>query len=351
MHSLPMVDTVEVLGLLEELKEGRTRALARSITLVESHRASDRVAADFLMDHVNRALVQNDHPTPFGWSMAVTGPPGAGKSTLIDLLGCQALDRGHRVAVLAVDPSSAKSGGSILGDKTRMQRLVTRDQAFVRPSPAGTMLGGTARATQEAMDLCRYAGFDWVLVETVGVGQNEIEVSNLVDWTLLVLLGRSGDELQGIKRGIVEAADTVLINKADGDGLEAALQTCSFYRSALALFPPHPLDGWKVPCLTMSALQETGLEDFWDTLHNLQALPGYEQWLRHKRSEQRVHQYRRKLNQALWAAMGEGRGSELGPTIEDGVRNGHDSPASAVAKTMEALGLPGHRMNQALQKR
>ena len=298
-----MVDTVEVLGLLEELKEGRTRALARSITLVESHRASDRVAADFLMDHVNRALVQNDHPTPFGWSMAVTGPPGAGKSTLIDLLGCQALDRGHRVAVLAVDPSSAKSGGSILGDKTRMQRLVTRDQAFVRPSPAGTMLGGTARATQEAMDLCRYAGFDWVLVETVGVGQNEIEVSNLVDWTLLVLLGRSGDELQGIKRGIVEAADTVLINKADGDGLEAALQTCSFYRSALALFPPHPLDGWKVPCLTMSALQETGLEDFWDTLHNLQALPGYEQWLRHKRSEQRVHQYRRKLNQALWAAM------------------------------------------------
>jgi len=253
MHSLPMVDTVEVLGLLEELKEGRTRALARSITLVESHRASDRVAADFLMDHVNRALVQNDDPTPFGWSMAVTGPPGAGKSTLIDLLGCQALDRGHRVAVLAVDPSSAKSGGSILGDKTRMQRLVTRDQAFVRPSPAGNMLGGTARATQEAMDLCRYAGFDWVLVETVGVGQNEIEVSNLVDWTLLVLLGRSGDELQGIKRGIVEAADTVLINKADGDGLEAALQTCSFYRSALALFPPHPLDGWKVPCLTMSA--------------------------------------------------------------------------------------------------
>ena len=232
-----------------------------------------------------------------------------------------------------------------------MQRLVTRDQAFVRPSPAGTMLGGTARATQEALDLCRYAGFDWVLVETVGVGQNEIEVSNLVDWTLLVLLGRSGDELQGIKRGIVEAADTVLINKADGDGLEAALQTCSFYRSALALFPPHPLDGWKVPCLTMSALQETGLEDFWDTLHNLQALPGYEQWLRHQRSEQRVHQYRRKLNQALWAAMGEGRGSELGPSIEDGVRNGHDSPASAVAKTMEALGLPGHRMNQALQKR
>jgi len=346
-----MFDSAEVLGLLEELKEGRTRALARSITLVESQRASDRAAADVLMDHVNRALVQTDHPTPRGWSMAVTGPPGAGKSTFIDLLGCQALDRGHRVAVLAVDPSSAKSGGSILGDKTRMQRLVTRDQAFVRPSPAGTMLGGTARATQEAMDLCRFAGFDWVLVETVGVGQNEIEVSNLVDWTLLVLLGRSGDEFQGIKRGIVEAADTVLINKADGDGLEAALETCSFYRSALALFPSHSLEGWKVPCLTMSALQETGLGDFWGTLQNLQALPAYEPWLRQKRSEQRVHQYRRKLNQALWAAMGEGRDSALGPSIEEGVRQGEYSPASAVAKTMEALGLPGHRMNQALQKR
>jgi len=346
-----MVDSVEVLGLIDELKMGRTRALARSITLVESQRASDRVAADLLMDHVQRALVQADSSAPSGWTMALTGPPGVGKSTLIDLLGCQALDRGHRVAVLAVDPSSAKSGGSILGDKTRMQRLVTRDQAFVRPSPAGTMLGGTARATQEAMDLCRFAGYDWVLVETVGVGQNEIEVSNLVDWTLLMVLGRSGDELQGIKRGIVEAADTVLINKADGDGLEAALETASYYRSALALFPSHPLEGWKVPCLTVSALQERGMEDFWATIQALQALPAFVPWLRQKRSEQRVHQYRRKLNQALWAAMGEGSGSALGPSIEERVRQGIDSPAAAVAKSLEALGLPAHRLNQPLQKR
>jgi len=345
-----MVDSTEIHRLLDDLRQGSRRALARSITLVESRRASDREAADFLMDKVDRTLVQRDNPNPLGWSMAVTGPPGAGKSTLIDLLGCQALDRGHRVAVLAIDPSSAKSGGSILGDKTRMQRLATRDQAFVRPSPAGTMLGGTARATQEAMDLCRFAGFDWVMVETVGVGQNETEVSNLVDWTLLVLLGRSGDELQGIKRGIVEAADTVLVNKADGDGIDAALETCSFYRSALALFPPHALEGWQVPCLTLSALKETGLDAFWSTLQTLQNLPGFDPWLRAKRSEQRIHQYRRKLNQTLWAVMGEGRGSEVGQTIEEGVRTGQYSPAAAVSKTMEALGLQGEGIHKAIQK-
>ncbi|MGA1665761.1 MAG: methylmalonyl Co-A mutase-associated GTPase MeaB [Bacteroidia bacterium] len=339
MGPVTMVRQAEVQALLDEIQQGSRRALSRAITWVESRKPSDQDVADFMMDLVDQELVQRDRSEAKDWTMAITGPPGAGKSTFIDLLGCQALDKGHRVAVLAVDPSSAKSGGSILGDKTRMQNLAGRQEAFVRPSPAGTMLGGTARATQEAMDLCRYAGFDWVLVETVGVGQNETEVSNLVDWTILLLLGRSGDELQGIKRGIVEAADAVLINKADGVGRDSAAETCSYYRSALSLFPPHSLKGWSVPCQAISALEGLGMEDFWSGLQALKENPGLQSWLLQRRSEQRIHQYRRKLNQALWNAMGEGRGAKGGQEIEEGVRQGLYSPASGVRQTLQLLGL------------
>jgi LAO/AO transport system kinase len=241
--------------LATRLVDGDRRALARSITLVESTRADHRSQASALLDAV---LARTGGAIRLG----ITGTPGAGKSTFIEELGGHLTAADHRVAVLAVDPTSRRSGGSILGDKTRMERLARDPHAFIRPSPSGGSIGGVARRTRQAALLCEAAGFDVIIVETVGVGQSEVAVADMVDCFCLIAAPGAGDELQGIKRGIMELADVVVVNKADGDLLPAAQRAIADYRQAVHLLrPKHP--GWQVPVLTASALQGSGIDDVW----------------------------------------------------------------------------------------
>ncbi len=226
--------------------------------------------------------------------LGVTGVPGAGKSTTIDALGLWLLERGHRVAVLVIDPSSARSGGSILGDKTRMPRLAVADDAYIRPSPSAGVLGGIAWRTREAMLLCEAAGFDVVIVESVGVGQSESELAEIVDTLCLLLVPAGGDELQGIKRGVIELADLVAVNKADGELLAAARRAARDYRHALRLLPAAT-PGWTTPVLTYSAREGTGLPELWE------AVQGHRELLERSGELQarRAHQQRRWLERLL----------------------------------------------------
>jgi LAO/AO transport system kinase len=251
-------DSHDVAALAEAVHGGDRRALARAITLIESTRRDDNAAAsallERLMPHSGRAI-----------RLGISGAPGVGKSTFIEALGNHVIDQGHRVAVLTVDPSSAISGGSILGDKTRMETLSRRPEAYIRPSPAGRVLGGVARRTREALILCEAAGFDVIFVETVGVGQSETRVAEMTDMFLLLLQPGGGDELQGIKRGIMELADLVLFNKADGDLQKLAGRTAAEYRNALRLLHPRSAH-WQVEVQTCSAIARTGIAEAWDTV-------------------------------------------------------------------------------------
>jgi LAO/AO transport system kinase len=244
--------------LAGQVRAGDRRALARAITLVESARREDQAPANRLLElltpHAGRSI-----------RVGVTGVPGAGKSTFIEALGNHVIDQGHRVAVLAVDPSSAISGGSILGDKTRMENLGRRLEAFIRPSPAGRTLGGVTRHTRETMLVAEAAGFDVVLVETVGVGQSETAVAEMTDMFVLLLLPGGGDELQGIKRGIVERADLVLVNKCDGALQAVAARSAADYRNALRLLHPRSA-AWEVPVETCSSLDAAGMAGVWATI-------------------------------------------------------------------------------------
>ncbi|HEY5720631.1 MAG TPA: methylmalonyl Co-A mutase-associated GTPase MeaB [Gammaproteobacteria bacterium] len=300
---------------------GDRRALARAITLVESTRADHRAAAAALLQrlapHAGNAL-----------RLGISGVPGVGKSTFIEALGNHVIDAGHRVAVLTVDPSSAISGGSILGDKTRMETLARRREAYIRPSPSGNTLGGIARRTREAMLLCEAAGFDVVIVETVGVGQSETRVAEMTDMFVLLLLPGGGDELQGIKRGIMELADLVLVNKADGDLQAAAGRAAAEYRSALQLLHPRSAQ-WKVAVRTCSARSGAGIAEAWQGMlayrDTLRASGEFESrraaqaraWLWSEVNESLVHalqgdpEVRRRIPE-LEAAVNDGR---LPPTL------------------------------------
>ncbi len=252
---MPKTPAIDVKDLAARLKSGERRALAKAITLVESHRTKDREAAEALLTECLPA-------TGGAMRLGLSGAPGVGKSTFIEAFGTYLTGQGHKVAVLAVDPSSVRSGGSILGDKTRMERLSRDPNAFIRPSPTGGTLGGVARRTREAVLLVEAAGYDVVIVETVGVGQSEVAVAHMVDMFCLLLAPGGGDELQGIKRGIMELADIVIINKADGELLKPARMAAAEFKGALGLIQPR-FKAWKADVRLASALEGTGIQDVW----------------------------------------------------------------------------------------
>src|SRR5438270_10010116 len=249
--------------LAAALRGGSRRALARAVSLVESTRPDHRAEAERLIEAI---LPITGGATRIG----ITGPPGAGKSSFIERFGLDGIARGHRIAVLAVDPGSKRGGGAILGDKTRMTELAKSPAAFIRPSSAGAQTGGVARRTREAILVCEAAGFDTVLVETVGAGQAETTVAEMVDMFLLILPPAAGDELQGIKRGIIELADLVLVNKADGELLEHARRAASEYSNALHLIRPA-IPEWHARARAISALTGSGVEAVWDDVARFRA--------------------------------------------------------------------------------
>jgi LAO/AO transport system kinase len=249
---------VRVDALAEAVRGGDRRALAKAITLVESTRSDHQETAQQLLQTLLPA-------TGRAVRVGVTGVPGVGKSTFIEAFGLYLIGLGKRVAVLAVDPSSARSGGSILGDKTRMPRLSSAAEAFIRPSPSAGSLGGVARRTREALLVCEAAGYDVVLVETVGVGQSEVAVASMVDFFLVLMLAGAGDELQGIKKGILELADALAVNKADGDNVANAERAAAEYASALRLFR-HTSASWDPPVVTVSALHAIGMDRVWSLI-------------------------------------------------------------------------------------
>ncbi len=238
--------------------KGQINILSQAITIIESTLTEHRHLADILIEqclpHAGKSL-----------RIGITGVPGVGKSTFIEALGKHIISRKHKLAVLAVDPSSSRTKGSILGDKTRMEDLSTLPEAFIRPSPSGGNLGGVARKTRETIILCEAAGFDVIFIETVGVGQSETTVKDMVDFFLLLMLAGAGDELQGIKRGIMEMADMVVVNKADGNNYENALRAKAEYANALHLFPAQP-SGWKIPVEISSALTKFGIDKVWENI-------------------------------------------------------------------------------------
>jgi LAO/AO transport system kinase len=240
------------------VRSGDRAALARAITLVESTRPDHRERAQQLLLALMPAAGNAHH-------VGITGLPGVGKSTAIEALGRYLIEQGHRVAVLAVDPSSTRTGGSILGDKTRMPRLAVHPDAYVRPSPTSGTLGGVAKATRETIVLMEAAGFDVILVETVGVGQSEVAVANMVDTFVFLTLARTGDQLQGIKKGVLELADVVVVNKADGEHLREARSAARMLSGVIRLIYPRKTL-WRPPVLTMSALEGTGLAELWETV-------------------------------------------------------------------------------------
>jgi len=310
--------------LAAQLLSGDRRALARGITLVESTRADDREAADALltevMPHTGRAI-----------RIGISGSPGAGKSTLIEALGLHVVDTGHRVAVLAVDPSSSRTGGSILGDKTRMEQLSRHPAAFVRPSPAGSTLGGVARRTREAMLLCEASGFDVVIVETVGVGQSETAVAEMVDCFVLLIAPGGGDELQGIKRGIVELADIVAVNKADGPLAPVASATASDYAAALHMVRPRSAS-WTPRVVLCSALEQQGIDDLWLTVEEFgRAVAGDE--LDARRREQARAWMRDELADSLLDRLhADARTAAAAAALEADVAAGRIAPTTAARR-------------------
>lgn len=283
--------------LAQAVLNGERRALARAITLVESGRADHREQATALLEALKGADRQ-------ALRIGLSGTPGVGKSTFIESFGMMLTAMGKRVAVLAVDPSSARSGGSILGDKTRMERLSRDPNAFIRPSPSQTQLGGVARRTREAVALCEAAGFDIVLIETVGVGQSETMVAEMSDLFLLLMAPAGGDELQGVKRGIMEIADLIVVNKADGDLKPVAMRTCADYAGALRLLRKRPQDPQGFPKAVMvSAVEETGLREVWGEMETLTA------WRREnghwdaRRAAQARHWFEEEVRQGLLARL------------------------------------------------
>lgn len=289
--------TLSVEDYVAGIRAGNRAILARAITLIESLSPGHR-------EQAKEVLAQLQGEAGKSLRVGITGVPGAGKSTFIEALGMQLIERGHRVAVLAVDPSSTRSGGSILGDKTRMEHLSRDEAAFIRPSPSGGTLGGVARKSRETLLLCEAAGYDIVLVETVGVGQSEVVVRSMVDFFLLILLAGAGDELQGIKKGVVELADAIVINKADGDNLPRARAARAEMERVVHFLQPAT-EGWETPALAASALTGTGLPEVWATVERFAEVTKASGLWERRRREQNVAWLRSLIEEQLLAAFRE----------------------------------------------
>ena len=315
--------------LLESLRAGDRRALAQAITLIESTRADHRERADALLAEI---LPHTGKSVRLG----ITGVPGVGKSTLIERFGLSLIERGRSLAVLAIDPSSKRGGGSILGDKTRMEELSRSKRAFIRPSPAGATLGGVARRTREAMLLVEAAGFDTVMVETVGVGQSETAVADMVDMFIVLLLPGGGDDLQGIKRGVIELADLIIVNKADGDLEAAARRSAADYQHALRMLR-SPTANWTPEVMTASAQTGAGVVEIWKVIERFNEAVG-EKGIARRRAEQ--------ARAWMWSEVGETLLAELrrNPAVkrlvvglERDVEAGKSTPAAAARHMLEAF--------------
>ncbi|GAB4225491.1 MAG: methylmalonyl Co-A mutase-associated GTPase MeaB [Methyloligellaceae bacterium] len=317
---------------VEGVRSGNRAMLARAITLVESSNPKHQQLAQ----EVLKALLPE---TGQASRVGITGVPGVGKSTLIDQLGTNLTGAGHKVAVLAVDPTSSRSGGSILGDKTRMARLASDPNAYIRPSPTSGTLGGVARKTRETMTLVEAAGFDVILVETVGVGQSETAVSEMVDFFLVLMLPGAGDELQGIKKGIIEIADMIAVNKADGDNLERAIKAASEYRSALHILTPASAS-WSPPVITVSAIENSGLDVLWEKICEHREKLTATGELQAKRQEQAVKWMHDMLEERLKAQLrSDKRVAARLKALEEEVRAGRTTPALAVSEIAAMLHL------------
>ena len=315
--------------LLGPLLKGDRRALAQAITLIESTRSDHRARADALLAEV---LPHTGKSVRLG----ITGVPGVGKSTLIERFGLSLLERGRSLAVLAIDPSSKRGGGSILGDKTRMEELSRRREAFIRPSPAGITLGGVARRTRETMLLVEAAGFDTVIVETVGVGQSETAVSDMVDMFIVLLLPGGGDDLQGIKRGVIELADLIVVNKADGDLKATARRSAADYQHALRMLR-SPTPGWTPEVTTSSAQTGEGILEIWEVVERFNQAVG-EKGIQRRRAEQ--------ARAWMWNEVGETLLAELKAHpdvrrlvggLEREVEAGRLTPAAAARSMLQAF--------------
>jgi LAO/AO transport system kinase len=317
--------------LAQGILNGDRRALARAITLVESARPDHRAEALALLDGLRGADRQ-------ALRIGLSGTPGVGKSTFIESFGLMLTGQGLRVAVLAVDPSSARSGGSILGDKTRMEQLSRDPRAFIRPSPSQAQMGGVARRTREAVALCEAAGFDVVLIETVGVGQSETVVAELCDIFLLLLAPAGGDELQGVKRGIMEMADMILVNKADGDLKPAALRTMADYAGALRLLRRRPQDPEGFPkAMTVSALEQAGLQAAWEEVQNLVLWRKAQGHWAARRAAQARHWFTEEVRQGLLAALAQGAARDAMARLGEAVAKGEKTPEAAAAEMLATL--------------
>ena len=317
---------------VEAIRAGDRVALGRAITLVESTRPQDQLRAQKLLE----ALLPH---TGKSIRIGISGVPGAGKSTLIDQLGINLIAKGHKVAVLAVDPTSSRTGGSILGDKTRMGRLSMEASAFIRPSPAGTSLGGVTKTTRETIALAEAAGFNIVLVETVGVGQSETAVSDMVDVFVVVAIPGAGDELQGIKRGLLELADIIAVNKADSDNIERANRAATEYRTALHILAAgHP--NWEPSVLTLSARDNLGLDVLWEKITERHAALVESGALMERRADQAISWMREIFEQRLLAAFkGSRRAARHVQALEDKVRAGEMTAAAAAGELGRLVGL------------
>ncbi|MEU5403933.1 methylmalonyl Co-A mutase-associated GTPase MeaB [Streptomyces sp. NPDC005963] len=328
-----MRPTIDVDRYVTGVREGSRAYIARAITLVESTRADHRALAQQLLT----ALL------PYAGSarrVGISGVPGVGKSTFIDALGTMLTGLGHRVAVLAVDPSSSRTGGSILGDKTRMERLATDPAAFVRPSPTAGTLGGVAKATRETILVMEAAGYDIVLVETVGVGQSETAVANMVDTFLLLTLARTGDQLQGIKKGVLELADVIAVNKADGPHERDARAAARELAGALRLM--HPVDAaWTPPVLSCSARESMGLDTVWERIEQHRALLDSTERLAAKRRDQQVDWAWSMVHDALTDRLrSHPQVRALTPEVEQGLRDGRLTATLAAERILDAFQQP-----------